>query len=54
MGRGVGKGSNAKSPEVDKRKGLVGSPVEDLELLYEYFPMSLDDWCVSLAFKRLH
>jgi hypothetical protein len=24
----------------------VGSPLENLELLYEYFPLSLDDWYV--------
>jgi len=25
-------------------KKTIGSPVENLELLYEYFPLSLDDW----------
>lgn len=48
-GRGLGRGSSAESPETggpmsDKRKGLGGSPVENVELLYEYFPLSLDDW----------
>lgn len=27
------------------KKG-VGSPVENADLLYEYFPLSLDDWYV--------
>ena len=30
------------------KKG-VGSPVENADLLYEYFPLSLDDWYVILA-----
>ena len=46
MSRGMGRGSSAESPEVEKRKGLMGSPVENVELLYEYFPLSLDDWFV--------
>jgi hypothetical protein len=27
-------------------KKTVGSPIEDADLLYEYFPLSLDDWFV--------
>lgn len=38
------RGSSADSPEVGGRKAMGGSPVENLELLYEYFPLSLDDW----------
>jgi len=26
------------------KRGTVGSPVENADLLYEYFPLSLDDW----------
>lgn len=33
------------SPELERKKA-IGSPVENLELLYEYFPLSLDDWYV--------
>jgi hypothetical protein len=31
-------------------KGVVlgGSPIENADLLYEYFPLSLDDWYVSI------
>ncbi|KAH8665822.1 hypothetical protein BGZ60DRAFT_470526 [Tricladium varicosporioides] len=32
-----------KSPEL-KKKAHMGSPVENADLLYEYFPLSLDDW----------
>jgi hypothetical protein len=28
--------------------GMGNSPVENVELLYEYFPLSLDDWYVFL------
>ncbi|RDL41749.1 p53-like transcription factor [Venustampulla echinocandica] len=43
-----GRGANAgdKSPDV-KKKALgaqIGSPAENADLLYEYFPLSLDDW----------
>lgn len=43
--QGTTRGFGAESPEAEKRKG-VGSPLENLELLYEYFPLSLDDWYV--------
>ncbi|EPE28880.1 p53-like transcription factor [Glarea lozoyensis ATCC 20868] len=34
-----------RSPEMRKKSGAhVGSPVENADLLYEYFPLSLDDW----------
>jgi hypothetical protein len=36
---------SSASPESyvnEKRK--MGSPAENVELLYEYFPLSLDDW----------
>jgi hypothetical protein len=45
------------SPVVEKvvvgRRGAagVGSPVENADLLYEYFPLSLDDWWVSHPFS---
>lgn len=35
------------SPARDRHKLAkrgMGSPVEDADLLYEYFPLSLDDW----------
>lgn len=32
-----------------------GSPLEDEDMLYEYFPLSVDDWLVFLApFRLLH
>lgn len=45
-----GRGTNAgeKSPDVKKRivGAHIGSPPENTDLLYEYFPLSLDDWYV--------
>ena len=29
--------------------GRAGSPIEEADMLYEYFPLSVDDWYVSLA-----
>lgn len=29
----------------------MGSPVENADLLYEYFPLSLDDWYVPFFFR---
>ena len=26
------------------RKGVLNSPAENADLLYEYFPLSVDDW----------
>jgi hypothetical protein len=45
---GHGGRSGERSPEMRKKNGgiHVGSPVEDAELLYEYFPLLLDDWWV--------
>lgn len=39
--------TNARSGSMDDNKGekkSVGSPLENADLLYEYFPLSLDDW----------
>lgn len=48
--KGLGRGSNSSnSPEVIGSLSLgkkMNSPVENIELLYEYFPLSLDDWLV--------
>lgn len=47
LGSGVGKPSSVgeSSPIVEKGRKLGhGSPVENADLLYEYFPLSLDDW----------
>lgn len=47
LGSGVGKPSSVgeSSPVVEKGRKLGhGSPVENADLLYEYFPLSLDDW----------
>ena len=47
LGSGGGKPSSIgeSSPVVEKGKKLGhGSPVENADLLYEYFPLSLDDW----------
>lgn len=32
------------SGNANVKKVLVGSPIENADLLYEYFPLSLDDW----------
>lgn len=39
--------TNTRSASVDDSKGekrSIGSPLENADLLYEYFPLSLDDW----------
>lgn len=43
--RGLGRGSSSSdSPEVLGALAGKRSPAENVELLYEYFPLSLDDW----------
>jgi hypothetical protein len=47
FGAGSGKPAAAgeSSPVVDKGRKLAhGSPIENADTLYEYFPLSLDDW----------
>ena len=46
LGAGSGKtGGGEGSPIADRGRKLGhGSPVENADLLYEYFPLSLDDW----------
>jgi hypothetical protein len=43
---GYGGRPGERSPDMRKKNvGIhVGSPVENADLLYEYFPLSLDDW----------
>ncbi len=49
-GRGHARGKSlvgAVSPTLDRDrsgKKVVGSPIENTDLLYEYFPLSVDDW----------
>ncbi|KAG9232791.1 hypothetical protein BJ875DRAFT_505777 [Amylocarpus encephaloides] len=37
-------GNGESAPDAKKRRMNAGSPVENADLLYEYFPLSLDDW----------
>ena len=50
VGKGTRAGINSESPEVASVARKIGSPVEngDADLLYEYFPLSVDDWYVTL------
>ena len=46
--------SELQSPQLGKAHPAVGanagnSPVEEADPLYEYFPLSVDDWCVYKA-----
>jgi hypothetical protein len=54
-GYGSRPGAGVRSPDM-RKKGSgthMGSPVENADLLYEYFPLSLDDWYVCLfSFRR--
>ncbi len=54
-------GEGDASPSLDRtnsagKKSIsgvgLGSPVENADLLYEYFPLSLDDWYVVLLYQR--
>ena len=46
LGRAARVGLNSESPEVASAARKIGSPVEngDADLLYEYFPLSVDHW----------
>jgi len=48
LSKGVKSGINSESPEVLSAARKISSPVEngDADLLYEYFPLSVDDWYV--------
>lgn len=38
-------GERGKQGEKGEKGGVLGgSPIENADLLYEYFPLSLDDW----------
>ena len=61
-GRAGSRGSFGGEPgspllERDKMRRSVGlgmgSPIENADLLYEYFPLSVDDWYVYLPFSSL-
>jgi hypothetical protein len=47
-------GEMGKRSEKGGEKGgmLGGSPIENADLLYEYFPLSLDDWYVYFSFPN--
>ena len=39
-----GTGSGSAVPAAVPQQGVNGSPLETADMLYEYFPLSLDDW----------
>jgi len=44
-------GEMGKKGEKGEKGGVLGgSPIENADLLYEYFPLSLDDWYVYFYF----
>lgn len=49
LGKAVRTGLSSESPDVASAARKLGSPVEngDADLLYEYFPLSVDDWYVN-------
>jgi hypothetical protein len=44
MGSGRSSTGGDGSPIVDRGRKLGNSPSDNPDLLYEYFPLSLDDW----------
>jgi hypothetical protein len=44
VGSGRQPAGNDSSPTVDRGRRVGLSPAENPDLLYEYFPLSLDDW----------
>ena len=44
-------GSSTNTSPITRK--IVSSPVESADLLYEYFPLSLDDWSESCAYFNI-
>ena len=49
MGQSIGQGPGTQNGH----GGPMGSPLETADMLYEYFPLSVDDWYVYFHFFTL-